>query len=75
MQFLESLGKDESRGRKNWILASLQIDFVAETFFGNDVMAGDRVPGGQQFADVYLRNDAVGKLTVKGKAVLVFSWR
>ena len=39
MQFIESVMGADSIQAQNWILASLQIDFVAETFFGAQVTA------------------------------------
>lgn len=39
VRFLESLGESQPSSAKDWILASLQIDFHAETFYGRDVKA------------------------------------
>ena len=39
IRFLESLGGEGSESARSWILASLQIDFIAETFYGSDVIA------------------------------------
>ena len=39
MHFLKSLEGSEPSAAKDWILASLHIDYVAETFFGTDVTA------------------------------------
>ncbi|MFT4615397.1 MAG: acyl-CoA thioester hydrolase [Bacteroidia bacterium] len=39
VRFLESLAGAEPGLNKNWILASVHIDFVGETFYGADVTA------------------------------------
>jgi acyl-CoA thioester hydrolase len=73
MKFIDSLGGRESWQAAHWILASLQIDFVAETFFGTDVIA--RVTGaevGNSSLKVLCEMHQEGKLTVKGRAVLVY---
>ena len=73
MKFIASLCTDESYEAQSWILASLQIDFIAETFFGDDVIG--RVAGaeaGNTSLTVFCEMHQGGNLTVKAKAVLVF---
>lgn len=73
MKFIDSLGGRESWQAAHWILASLQIDFIAETFFGTDVIA--RVTGaeaGNTSLTVVCEMYQGEKLTVKGRAVLVY---
>ena len=73
MKFIESLAGSDPALAANWILASVQIDFVAETFFGSDVTA--RVTGaeaGNSSLTVLCEMYQGEKLTVKGKAVLVY---
>ena len=72
VRFLESL-VDRSPGvALNWILASLQIDFVGETFYGVDVTAKiieARI--GNSSLTMHTEMLQGGRLTVRGKAVLV----
>ena len=73
MKFIESLAGSDPALAAHWILASVQIDFVAETFFGSDVTA--RVTGaeaGNSSLTVLCEMYQGEKLTVKGKAVLVY---
>lgn len=73
MKFIESLAGSDPALAVHWILASVQIDFVAETFFGTDVTA--RVTGakaGNSSLTVLCEMHQGEKLTVKGKAVLVY---
>jgi acyl-CoA thioester hydrolase len=70
--FLESLGEGEAESAMSWVLASLQIDFIAETFYGSDVIAtvtGARA--GNSSLTVVCEMSQGGKLTVRGTAVLV----
>ena len=72
VQFLEALGENNPETAKNWVLASIKIDFVLETFYGNDVEAvitGAEV--GNSSLTVLCEMSQSGKLTVRGKAVLV----
>ena len=72
VRFLESMGESEPSSAKDWMLASMQIDFVAETFYGKDVEA--KITGAQVgnsslsvLCDMYQG----GGLTVRCQAVLV----
>jgi len=72
IRFLESLGQDGLVGAMDWILASLQIDFVAETFYGTDVIAsitGAKI--GNSSLTVVCEMTQGDKITARGKAVLV----
>lgn len=70
--FLDSLGDQLGASSVNWILASLQVDFIAETFYGTDVIAAvtDALAGNSSLTLCCEMNQG-GKLTVRGKAVLV----
>jgi acyl-CoA thioester hydrolase len=72
MQFIASTGERAGEPATNWVLAALNIDFIAETFFGTDVIA--RVTdarAGNTSLTVVSEMSQEGKLTVRGKAVLV----
>jgi acyl-CoA thioester hydrolase len=72
VRFLESLGESEPSSAKDWILASFQIDFVAETFYGQDVVA--KITGaevGNSSLTVLCEMLQGDSVTVKGRAVLV----
>ena len=73
MQYIESLVGADPIQAQHWILASLQIDFVAETFFGADVAAAvtEAVPGNTSLT-VLCEFSQRDKLTVRGKAVMVY---
>ena len=73
VNLLESLGDGRAESAQNWILASLHIDFVAETFYGTDVIATittARPRNSSLTVECEMTQD--GKLTVRGTAVLVF---
>ncbi len=73
MKYIESLVGADPIQAQHWILASLQIDFAAETFFGDMVSA--RVTGaepGNTSLTVHCELWQRERLTVRGKAVLVF---
>jgi acyl-CoA thioester hydrolase len=73
MKFIASLCAEESYEAQSWILASLQIDFIAETFFGENVIG--RVTDakvGNTSLTVFCEMHQGGKLTVNAKAILVF---
>ena len=73
MKFVESLGAADPERASDWILASLQIDFVAETFFGNDVTARvTEARAGNSSLTVMCEMSQQDQLTVKGKAVMVY---
>ena len=70
--FLESLGDGDAGAAEKWVLASLKIDFLAETFYGSDVIAhitGARV--GNSSLTVECEMSQNGKVTVRGTAVVV----
>jgi acyl-CoA thioester hydrolase len=72
IRFLESLGQDSLAGAMDWILASLQIDFVAETFYGTDVTASiTEAKIGNSSLTVVCEMTQGGRVTARGKAVLV----
>ena len=72
VRFLESL-VDRSPGiARDWILASVQIDFVGETFYGADVIAKIIEAGvGNSSLTLHTEMFQGNRLTVRGKAVLV----
>lgn len=72
MTFLESLGKEGAESAMNGVLASLQIDFIAETFYGTDVIASvTEARAGNSSLTVVSEMSQAGQLTVRGTAVLV----
>jgi acyl-CoA thioester hydrolase len=73
MKFVASLCAPDTYEAMHWILASIQIDFIAETFFGSDVTGRvtEAIPGNTSLT-VLCEMFQGGKLTVKGRAVLVF---
>jgi acyl-CoA thioester hydrolase len=71
--FLEDLQVNDSDAAKNWVLAALQIDFLAETFYGSDVIASiTEASAGNTSLSVSCKMSQGGKQTVRGKAVLVY---
>ncbi len=70
--YLESLGDKDPSAAKEWILASLQLDFLAETFYGADVIA-DIIDArvGNSSLTVICAMSQEGRVTVRGTAVLV----
>ena len=72
ISFLESLEPGDAGTGKNWVLASIKLDFVAETYYGSEVSArivGARAGNTSLTVDCEMwQNDA---LTVRGEAVLV----
>jgi acyl-CoA thioester hydrolase len=72
MRFLESLADTNEAHLKSWILASVQIDFIAETFYGSDVTGKvvDASIGNTSFT-LHCEMWQGDKQTVRGKAVLV----
>ena len=72
MSFLQSLGDQGDSSAFSWILASVHIDFIAETFYGREVTG--------TVTDASIGNSSLtvvselaqgGELTVRAKAVLV----
>ncbi|MEM8561409.1 MAG: thioesterase family protein [Pseudomonadota bacterium] len=73
MEFIASLSRADSGEAQNWILASLQIDFIAETFFGDEVTANvTEAAAGNTSLTVYCELFQSQRLTVKSKAVVVY---
>ncbi|TGD73446.1 acyl-CoA thioesterase [Mangrovimicrobium sediminis] len=71
-EFLQSLAGGPGARRRVWLTASIQIDYVAETFYGSDVSV--------RVTDVKVGNTSLtlfgelwqdGKLTARGSSVLV----
>ncbi|GAB5451726.1 MAG: thioesterase family protein [Halioglobus sp.] len=71
--FLDQLAGKDIALTRSWILASVQIDFKSETFFGADVdiHITDASIGNTSLA-VHCEMYQGGRLTVQGKAVVVF---
>ncbi len=75
INFLESLLAEEPgvATASQWVLASLHIDFVAETFYGSDVTATvTQARIGNTSLTVTCEMSQKGQVTVRGVAVLVF---
>ena len=73
VRYLESLTRADLSAAKDWILASIQVDFVAETFYGQDVVA--RITGasvGNSSLTLLCEMYQEGEITVRGRAVLVY---
>ena len=72
MKLLESLGDGEAKSAMSWILASLHIDFVAETFYGADVTATITAASlGNSSLTLACEMTQRSEITVRGTAVLV----
>ena len=70
--FLESMGDGDARSAEMWVLASLKIDFIAETFYGSDVTAHiTGVRPGNSSLTVECEMSQGGRVTVRGTAVIV----
>ena len=73
IRYLESLMDADPRTARDWMLASIQIDFVAETFYGKDVVA--KITGaavGNSSLSVLCEMYQDDRLTIRGKSVLVY---
>lgn len=72
VRFLESLVDRNPGILRQWILASVQIDFIGETFYGVDVTAKivEATIGNSSFT-LHTEMFQGDKQTVRGKAVLV----
>ena len=71
--FMESLGDAGAGSTMSWVLASVQIDFIAETFYGSDVIATvTGAAAGNSSLTILCEMSQGGKLTVRGTAVLVY---
>jgi len=72
-EFLSSIGADSVGGRPRvWLTVSIQIDYLAETFYGSDVtvrMTGAKV--GNTSLTLYGEMEQNGKVTMRGSTVLV----
>ncbi|MFV8817080.1 acyl-CoA thioesterase [Haliea sp. E17] len=67
-EFLSSLAGE----KRTWLTASVQIDYVAETFYGTDVTV--RITGakpGNSSLTLYCEILQEGRVTVRGSSVLV----
>jgi acyl-CoA thioester hydrolase len=72
VNLLEHLVDRGAESAMLWVLASLQIDFVAETFYGSDVTATiTGAKAGNSSLTVLCEMVQGGKPTVRGRAVLV----
>jgi acyl-CoA thioester hydrolase len=72
VQFLESLSEDAPDIVKSWILASIHIDFLGETFYGSDVTAKITDASiGNSSLTLQTQMEQGGRDTVRGNAVLV----
>ncbi len=70
--FLEKLADGDSAASQGWVLASVQVDFLAETFYGSDVTA--QIVGasvGNTSLTLHAEMFQDGRQTMRGKAVLV----
>ena len=73
VRFLESLEQGEPDASKNWILASVKVDFLAETFYGSDVTAQIvAASAGNTSLTVEGEMYQNGGQTMRGTAVLVY---
>ena len=71
-EFLNSLGNGPGSRRRVWLTASIQIDYVAETFYGSDVTV--RITGARAGnTSLTLAHELLqeGKVTARGSSVLV----
>jgi acyl-CoA thioester hydrolase len=72
MRFLESLMEQSPGLAKNWILASVHIDFVGETFYGADVRASiASAEIGNSSLTLHCEMFQGDRPTVRGRSVLV----
>ncbi len=72
VEFIRSIAGDRDAHSKAWILASVQLDYLAETFVGSDVdirIVDARI--GNTSLTVHCEMWQSGRQTVKGKAVVV----
>ena len=72
VRFLETLVEGGSAAGRDWILASIHIDYVGETFYGEPVLASvvDAKVGRTSLTCTCEMSQG-GRTTVKGVAVLV----
>jgi len=72
VRLLESLGSGAASVAKNWVLASIAMDYIDETFYGSDVTM--KVTGlvvGNSSLKIECQMMQGDRLTVRGTAVLV----
>ncbi len=57
---------------KNWVLASIGLDYLEETFYGSDVtITATSLKVGNSSLTIHCEMSQGGRLTVRGRAVLV----
>lgn len=72
VRFLESLAEGGPQVGKDWILASVHIDFKGETFYGQDVQASiTQATVGRSSLTLECAMAQGDRQTVSGRAVLV----
>jgi acyl-CoA thioester hydrolase len=72
IRWLDSLLEESSGVDRNWVLAAISLDFVAETFYGSDVCARvTSARAGNSSLTVACEMTQNNQLTVRGEAVLV----
>lgn len=70
-RLLEQLGAHEA-APSNWVLASVSIDYLDETFYGSDVDIGiTAIKVGNTSLTIDCEMHQEGRRTVRGRAVLV----
>jgi acyl-CoA thioester hydrolase len=72
ISYLESLGSGVAGPAVPWVLASLHLDFLLETFYGSDVTAAiTGVEVGNSSLTIDCEMTQRDRCTVRGRAVLV----
>lgn len=72
VRFLESLVDGDTATGNNWILASVHIDFLGETFYGETVEASiTEAKLGRKSLTLTCAMTQGGRPTINGKAILV----
>lgn len=72
-RFMQNLSAGEGHGPQNWILASVHLDYLNETFFGEDVeLRVVAAKAGNSSLTLSCEMSQNETPTVKGQAVLVF---
>ena len=72
VRLLESLGSGAASVAKNWVLASIALDYIDETFYGSDVtMKVVELGVGNSSLKIQCQMMQGERLTVRGMAVLV----
>ncbi|MEZ5567490.1 MAG: thioesterase family protein [Halioglobus sp.] len=73
VRFIESLADGALVDERSWILASVKIDYLSETFYGEEVIATvtDASPGNSSLT-LQLEMVQGGRRTVRATAVLVY---